>query len=246
MSETDHARANELFPDYQDGAVSAQDKTFLEAHLTACQGCQLEWQKFQKMMAALSGLKQSAPPPPDLKQATAEKIHRRTRGLFFRKAAGRVGVPYEIIAVIILLFFGLAYLAIHSMWPVAEPLSSPLPVAPAPARPQANAPAAPDPADEEPKIRGRVVESYVLRLAAKDSEQTRRHIERVVLTASGTLSPWAESPAGLRADFELPQEKLLAFYKDLSASFTWTEEKTTARVEGAAPKARGTIILAGE
>jgi hypothetical protein len=250
MSESEHSRANDLFVDYQEGTISDTDKTFVEGHLAVCTDCKDEWQKYQQVMSALSGFKQKTPPPdtPDILQGTASKINKRTKGLFFQKK--KFGISYELITVLVLLLFAVAYLALHilqgtdasqmqPMQPAQEttPKSkqSALPVNPIPSIAASNL--------AEPKIKGVTIEKYAFALKAPNTEQNQRHLSRIVLTASGTLSDWKDSPEGVTASFQVPYERFTSFYKDLGASFQWSETKTTEVVASLNPGITGTLSL---
>jgi hypothetical protein len=251
MSESDHSRANDLFTDYQEKTLSADDKTFLEGHLAACIGCKDEWQKYQQVMAALSGIKQKTPPPetPDILPGTAAKINQRTRGLFFQKS--RFGISYELITVLVLFLFGVAYLVLHLMKATDASTMQPMqPSKDTEPRPKQGAPAPPVKkfaatmtSGEEPRPTGVTIERYDLTLDAKKTETNEQHLARIVLTASGKLSVWKETPKGFLAEFSVPYDHFLHFYKDLGASFTWKETKTTEVVAAFNPTVRGTLLL---
>ena len=250
MSEADHSRANDLFTDYQEKTLSDSDKTFIEGHLDACPGCKDEWQKYQQVMAALSGMKQKTPPPetPDILPGTAAKINQRTRGLFFQKS--RLGVSYELITILVLFLFGAAYLVLHLMKSTdastMQPMQPSKETEPKPkqgAIPPSIKKRATTTNSEEPKPAGVRVESYDLALDAKKTETNEQHLARIVLTASGKLSDWKETPEGFLAEFNIPYDHFLTFYKDLGASFTWTETKTSQIVASFNPPIRGTLLL---
>jgi hypothetical protein len=249
MSESDHDRANELFTDYQEGTINTSDKTFLEGHLAVCTNCKDEWHKYEKVMTALSGMKQKTPPPetPDILQGTASKINKRTKGLFFQKKT--LGVSYELITILVLLLFGLAYLVLHLMQDTNPDQMQPMQPSQE-TTPKSKQSAAPQPtklstseAAPEPKIKGVTVERYAFALAANNNEQNQRHIARVVLTASGTLSDWRETPEGFLAEFQVPYDRFVSFYKDLGASFQWSETKKTEVIASLNPAVTGTLLL---
>lgn len=246
MNEADHSRVNELFTDYQEKTISTEDKAFFDTHLEQCANCRGDWEKYQKVVSALSGLKQKDPPPeatPDILQGTTDKINRRTRGLFFRR--NRLGISYELIAILVLLLFGSIYLVLHLMrsTETGKPMQqTPPPKQGALPKPKPSTPTKSD----EPRPQGVVVEQYTLALNAPANELNQRHVERILLTASGTLSPWQEATEGVSAEFTVPYNKFVGFYKDLGASFTWTETKETTRVPQLNPPVTGTLILQKE
>lgn len=251
MSESDHSRANDLFTDYQEKTISDSDKTFIEGHLAACPDCKDEWQKYQQVMSAISGFKQKTPPPetPDILPGTAAKINQRTRGLFFQKS--RLGISYELITVLVLFLFGAAYLVLHLMKATdastMQPMQPSKETAPKPKQgaiaPPAKKLAATTTNSEEPRPKGMRIENYDFALDAKKTETNEQHLARIVLTASGKLSDWKETPEGFLAEFNIPYDHFLGFYKDLGASFTWKETKTSQVVASFNPPVTGTLLL---
>lgn len=248
MDELTHDRAQESFTDYQEKTLPEVERKRLEAHLAACPDCSREWEGFQQMMSGLAGLKQADhKPAPDLVGGTADKIHRRTRGLFFRRA-NKIGVRYELIAIVLLGLIGIAYWALHSMWPQGgEPFAPPPGSAPASA-PQKKSQAPSD----EPTVGGRVVLAYAFTLSARkpegalsaqDAEALRPHLERILLTRSGSLGPWEDTPTGARASYSVPAKELPALYKDLGQSFSFTEEKLPVTVPTLDAPATGSLLL---
>jgi hypothetical protein len=251
MSESDHSRANDLFTDYQDKTLSGDDLTFLEGHLTICTNCKDEWQKYQQVMSALSGIKQKTPlsDAPDILSGTAHKINKRTRGLFFQKS--KLGISYELITVLVLFLFAVAFLVLHLMKGTSDSGMQPMqPSKETEPKPKQGAIAPPlkklaatQNSGEEPKPKGVVIEKYAFALDAKKTETTEQHLARIVLTASGKLSEWKETPQGFLAEYSIPHDHFLNFYKDLGASFTWKESKTTEVIAAFNPPVNGTLLL---
>jgi hypothetical protein len=252
--EISHERAQEFFTDYREGTLGDGDRSLLERHLDVCPDCTKEWNTFQQMMSGLAGLKQQPPPPAaDLVPKTTSKIHRRTRGMFFRNPIGKAAVPYELIALAFLLFLGVAYWLIHSMWPSGGTpldLSAPKPTPPTPSpapRP------APRPDHEPTSISGQVVLSYSLTLLRQkpselsldlsDAEKLRPQLERTLLTATGALGPWVKIGDNLVAEFTVPADKLGALYKDLGQSFAFIEERLPQTVPLGNPTVTGRLVL---
>ncbi len=89
-----HEQANELFSDYWERELSAEEQAALEEHLSGCVVCRREYEEFKQAMSAVSGLHKLAAPP-DFADAVGKKIRRRSRGRFFgpRRLAERI--PWE-------------------------------------------------------------------------------------------------------------------------------------------------------
>lgn len=101
---TDHAMHQEfedLFSEYYERALPDDAHDRVAAHLAECPGCRAAYDEFKSAVSALSGLhKMSA--PPSFETQVEQTIHRRSAGRFFGRKAFGDRVPFELIAVVVL------------------------------------------------------------------------------------------------------------------------------------------------
>lgn len=98
----------ELFSEYYEGTMDAADASKLEDRIAADAQLKKAYADFEKTMEMLSGLhKMSA--PLDFDKKVEETIHRRSGGRFFGKRAFGDRIPYEVLAVIVMLVAGAVY-----------------------------------------------------------------------------------------------------------------------------------------
>ncbi|MDJ0764334.1 MAG: zf-HC2 domain-containing protein [Myxococcota bacterium] len=95
-----------------DGDLDEDTRLAVEAHLSTCEHCRLEWREYQQMMAEVSGLRPMAPPE-NFVSRVKQTIEKRSRGRFFGPAAG-FNLSFAIISFILILLFLMAYLFISS------------------------------------------------------------------------------------------------------------------------------------
>lgn len=108
MDDNDQANAEqldaqqELFSEYYEGTLDAQSKVALEARLSEDPDYQSAYQEFEKTMQMLSGLhKMSA--PADFDKKVEETIHRRSGGRFFGRRAFGDRIPFEALAIVVMI-----------------------------------------------------------------------------------------------------------------------------------------------
>ncbi|MBI4509758.1 MAG: zf-HC2 domain-containing protein [Deltaproteobacteria bacterium] len=108
MPDVDHSTFESDFSEFYEHALPEARQKEVQEHLSSCPRCMAEYDKFRNTLGALSGLaKVSAPQAFD--EQVAHTIHRRSAGLFFGRKALGDRLPYELIALLVLLL-GLAVL----------------------------------------------------------------------------------------------------------------------------------------
>ncbi len=92
----------ELFSEYYEGTLAPDDAKQLEARIADEPKLKAAYDDFIKTMDALSGMhKMSA--PMDFDKKVEDTIHRRSGGRFFGKKAFGERIPYEVLAVLVML-----------------------------------------------------------------------------------------------------------------------------------------------
>ncbi len=112
----DHDAAQALFNDHVDGELGAEQSAALEAHVQACESCREALDQLRTTVAGLRGL--STPPPAsDILQGVQRKIRKRSRGRYFTRGFATSGyrVPYEIIALLMVLLMVVVYFGMASL-----------------------------------------------------------------------------------------------------------------------------------
>lgn len=104
----DHDRARELFTEYHDGELTADEVEALESHLAGCEACSMEWDTYRRTIEEISGLHMFAAPE-GLTEAVEQKIKRRSKGRFFGEQRS-FSTQFAIVSFILILLFMLAYL----------------------------------------------------------------------------------------------------------------------------------------
>lgn len=105
---TDITSATELFSDYYEGTLAADKRAELEARMRDEPAVATAYREFEMTMKAISGMhKMSAPMAFDKK--VEETIHRRSGGRFFGRRALGDRIPYEVLAIFILLVAALVF-----------------------------------------------------------------------------------------------------------------------------------------
>lgn len=98
----------QLFSEYYEGSLDASQKAEVDARIAEDPSFAAAYQDFVKTMEMLSGMhKMSAPLHFDKK--VEDTIHRRSGGRFFGRRAFGQRIPYEILAVIVMLLAGAIY-----------------------------------------------------------------------------------------------------------------------------------------
>ncbi len=105
----DHEAAQELFSEYLEGELSPEQQAEVKAHLEGCEECRQELEAFRQTMRALSGLR-PLPPPEGFARKVQQRIHRRSRGRFFRADRLFMRVPFEWISFIIIIIMLVLYM----------------------------------------------------------------------------------------------------------------------------------------
>lgn len=98
----------ELFSDYYEGSLDATKKAEVDARMAADSSFAASYREFVKTMDMLSGMhKMSA--PLDFDKRVEDTIHRRSGGRFFGRRAFGQRIPYELLAIIVMLLAGAMY-----------------------------------------------------------------------------------------------------------------------------------------
>jgi hypothetical protein len=113
--ETEHTRAQAMFSDLLDDALSASDKSTLDSHLASCIACSAELATFKQTMAALRG-KKSDTPSPEFMSSLRDQIRERSRGRFFgdRRPSHRL----EIASLMTLILVATIYVVLKMIQPL--------------------------------------------------------------------------------------------------------------------------------
>ena len=118
-SAIDHDQAQAEFSDFVDGALSAEARAALEAHLAGCEPCRGELEVFRKTLEALRGGAPAAAaegPSPAFMDSLKAQINTRSRGRFFGQR--RRSYRLEIVSLLTLLVAATIYVALT----MAQPL----------------------------------------------------------------------------------------------------------------------------
>lgn len=98
----------ELFSDYYEGSLDATKKAQVDARMAEDPEFAEAYGDFVKTMDMLSGMhKMSA--PLDFDKKVEDTIHRRSGGRFFGRRAFGQRIPYEILAIVVMILAGAMY-----------------------------------------------------------------------------------------------------------------------------------------
>ncbi len=98
----------ELFSEYYEGSLAPEKKAELDALIAEDPKYKKAYADFEKTMEVLSGMhKMSA--PIDFDKKVEGTIHRRSGGRFFGKRAFGDRIPYEFLAIIVMVVAGIVY-----------------------------------------------------------------------------------------------------------------------------------------
>ena len=98
----------ELFSEFYEGGLSAEKRTELEKLIAEDERYTKAYADFEKTMEMLSGMhKMSA--PMDFDKKVEDTIHRRSGGRFFGRKAFGDRIPFELLAVVVLILAGFVY-----------------------------------------------------------------------------------------------------------------------------------------
>ncbi len=98
----------ELFSEYYEGTLAPAEARVLKARIAGEPKLAKAYADFEKTMEMLSGMhKMSA--PMDFDKKVEDTIRRRSGGLFFGKKAFGERIPYELLAVIVMVVAGAVY-----------------------------------------------------------------------------------------------------------------------------------------
>jgi hypothetical protein len=98
----------ELFSEYYEGSLAPEKAKEVESLIASDAKYKKAYEDFEKTMEMLSGMhKMSA--PMDFDKKVEDTIHRRSGGRFFGKRAFGERIPYEILAIIVMLVAGAVY-----------------------------------------------------------------------------------------------------------------------------------------
>lgn len=106
--ELDSDATVELFSEYYEGNLAPEKAAELEALIKDDARYAEAYADFKKTMEMLSGMhKMSA--PMDFDKKVEDTIHRRSGGRFFGKRAFGERIPYELLAIIVMIVAGIVY-----------------------------------------------------------------------------------------------------------------------------------------
>lgn len=108
-----HAEIEVEFTDLLEQTLSEERQREVEAHLASCEGCRLAYAEFRETVSALSGLHKMGAPQ-HFERDVEATIHRRSRGRFFGRKTFGDRVPFELIAVLVLVLGLLVFFLIWS------------------------------------------------------------------------------------------------------------------------------------
>ena len=98
----------ELFSEYYEGSLAPEKAKEVTRLIASDANYKKAYEEFEKTMEMLSGMhKMSA--PMDFDKKVEDTIHRRSGGRFFGKRAFGERIPYEILAIIVMLVAGAVY-----------------------------------------------------------------------------------------------------------------------------------------
>ncbi|MCP4449307.1 MAG: hypothetical protein GY811_28835 [Myxococcales bacterium] len=98
----------ELFSEYYEGNLAPKEAAELEALLASDEKARQDFADFEKTMEMLSGMhKMSA--PMDFDKRVEDTIRRRSGGRFFGKRAFGERIPYEALAILVMIIAGIVY-----------------------------------------------------------------------------------------------------------------------------------------
>lgn len=98
---TTHPEIEAQLSDYYEGSLDAERMRDIEAHLAGCAPCRSAYEQLETMVGALSGLhKMSA--PQHFESGVQETIRRRSAGRFFGRKAFGDRIPFELLAILVL------------------------------------------------------------------------------------------------------------------------------------------------
>ena len=109
MTGMDHRALQELFSAYLEGDLSPEEQTQVSSHLESCEECRRELASFQRTLRGLSSLR-AVPPPEGFSRKVQQRIHRRSRGRFFKTERLLMRVPFEWISFIIIIIMLVLYM----------------------------------------------------------------------------------------------------------------------------------------
>ena len=100
-SESEFEANQELFSEYYEGSLSAEKSAELDKLIAEDEAYSVAYADFEKTMELLSGMhKMSA--PLDFDKKVEDTIHARSGGRFFGRRAFGDRIPYEILAVVLM------------------------------------------------------------------------------------------------------------------------------------------------
>jgi hypothetical protein len=108
QEDTDFDATVELFSEYYEGSLAPEKAAEIEALIAGDEKYKKAYADFETTMEMLSGMhKMSA--PMDFDKKVEGTIHRRSGGRFFGKRAFGERIPYELLAIVVMLLAGLVY-----------------------------------------------------------------------------------------------------------------------------------------
>lgn len=108
-----HPEIEAQFSELFERSLPAEQRAEVEAHLARCEACRSAYQELRETVGALSGLhKMSA--PQNFEREVAETIRRRSAGRFFGRKAFGDRVPFELLAILVLVLGLVVFFLIRS------------------------------------------------------------------------------------------------------------------------------------
>ncbi|WP_428264419.1 anti-sigma factor family protein [Haliangium sp.] len=96
-----HPDIESQFSELYERSLSPDSQRSVEEHLASCEVCRRAYEEFRETMSMLSGLHKMAAPQ-DFERDVEETIRRRSAGRFFGRRAFGDRVPYELLAILVL------------------------------------------------------------------------------------------------------------------------------------------------
>jgi anti-sigma factor RsiW len=105
----DHRAVQESFSAYLEGDLPPEEQTHVAAHLETCEECRKELAAFQQTLKRLASLRPLAPPE-GFSRRVQQRIHRRSRGRFFKSDRLLMRVPFEWISFVLIIIMLVLYM----------------------------------------------------------------------------------------------------------------------------------------
>jgi len=111
----DHDDATAMFSAYCDKQLGVPERAALDEHLQSCLVCRRELAKFEATVESVHKLHPMSAPP-DFVAGVRDRIHKRSRGRFFRPGQ-RGRMPIEVVSLVTLGVVLAVYLVVQLLHP---------------------------------------------------------------------------------------------------------------------------------